>query len=403
MNRYVKTLIAAAGCAALFASPAMAGRRTALAGNQLITDKDDTFIFPQLLLKYRNLIGFDYGGSSDQGSGMLLLGSQTFGFGILVNRTDVNGGFLGENATNLLAHHMRDYEVGNLGAPASPLNSNGNGVGIGPFLDPKTMVDVLLAMDLGSSLLGFRLGFGQGLQFQDINGNDSTNSLVSLKLSGGLSFGRNMDLAADLVFASSENTDVQTGALFGLNANLRGFSPMGDKIDLGYLAQLSFANQSLTSEGGDKPADTRLDLILMGGAGPVYHLNKMNSTIAAYGILAIAYTSRDPNTEADDNETTALQVILPGVRMSYELYLTEWLAFRTGMEYTFVFDNRTEAAGDNTFQERKGDFGWNAGIGLVFEDFKLDAAFSHSWITAGPDFLGGDGNMFTIVSASYSF
>jgi len=42
------------------ASTAHADRRSSLAGNLLITDQDDIYIYPQLSLKYRNMVSFDY-------------------------------------------------------------------------------------------------------------------------------------------------------------------------------------------------------------------------------------------------------------------------------------------------------------------------------------------------------
>src|SRR5262245_59992127 len=56
-------------CLLAVTSSAHAARRTALAGNLLIEDKDDLFLFPQLLTQYRNLIALDYGPSADTGNG----------------------------------------------------------------------------------------------------------------------------------------------------------------------------------------------------------------------------------------------------------------------------------------------------------------------------------------------
>lgn len=51
----VTTLVALA-----VASTAHADRRSSLAGNMLISDQDDIYVYPQLTLKYRNMVSFDY-------------------------------------------------------------------------------------------------------------------------------------------------------------------------------------------------------------------------------------------------------------------------------------------------------------------------------------------------------
>jgi hypothetical protein len=52
----------AAGVVALtaFSDDAFADRRSSLAGNMLITDQDDIYIYPQLTLEHRNLVSLDY-------------------------------------------------------------------------------------------------------------------------------------------------------------------------------------------------------------------------------------------------------------------------------------------------------------------------------------------------------
>lgn len=407
MNRHILNVVAVAAVAALFAAPASAARRTGLSNNILIKDKDDVFIYPQLMLDYRNLINFDYGTSETSGSGMLLLGSRTFGFGVLVNRADINPGPLADAGTSFLWNYNRNYELGNLGAPASPLVDSEGGIGAGPYPTPLTFVDLVMAFDLGRNLLGFRVGLGTGGGSQTADEEDSA-SQFALKVTAGMSFGKNFDLAADIVFASGQQTGggdlVDSGTLFGLNANLRGFAPMGEKIDLGYFGQFAFANQALT-EAEDNNSDARNDVLLVGGLGPVYKLNKMNSTIAAYGMVGLGFSGRDPNTDGDVDEDaeTDLRIIIPGFRMSLEVSLLEWLVFRSGMEYTWMYNSDSRANGDLAVTEQDGDFGWNAGLGMIIGDFLLDGALSQSWLTQGPDFLGGDGSMFLEVSATYTF
>ena len=62
--------IAALGVLAAMSSTAHADRRTGLAGNLLIEDKDDVYIFPNLTSTYRNMVSLDYGAPDSQGNAL---------------------------------------------------------------------------------------------------------------------------------------------------------------------------------------------------------------------------------------------------------------------------------------------------------------------------------------------
>lgn len=407
MNRHIKNVIAASATAALLATPAFAARRTALSNNVLIKDKDDVFIYPQLMLEHRKLINFDYGTGKGAGSGMLLLGSGNFGFGVLVNRADINPGPLSDAGTSFLWNYRDTYELDNLGSPSSVLDTADGGVIDSSYATPLTFVDLVMGFDLGRNLLGFRLGIGTGGSSETVD-DETSNSQFAIKATAGMSFGKNFDLAADIVFASGQDTVggdlAHSGSLFGINANLRGFAPMGQQIELGYLGQFAFATQAVT-EANDNNSDARNDVLLVGGLGPVYKLEKMKSTVAAYGIVGLGFSGRDPNTDGDSDEDAEsdLKIIIPGFRMSLETSLLDWLVFRSGMEYTWLYNSDSRGNGDVALTEQEGNFGWNAGLGIIVGDFALDGAFQQNWLTQGPDFLGGDAPMFLEVSATYTF
>jgi hypothetical protein len=51
-----------------------------------------------------------------------------------------------------------------------------------------------------------------------------------------------------------------------------------------------------------------------------------------------------------------------------------------------------------------GAFGWNAGLGVVIDDFRFDGSLQHGFVTGGPDFIGGTSPGFlAIASLSYNF
>ncbi len=403
MKLSIKTLTVCALAAATFATPVMAARRTGLANNLLILDKDDVFFFPQALLKYRNLINFDYGAGSGDGSGMLLLGQPDFGFGLLINRADATQAMLSADTLGALVTSQRDYELGQLGVPANPY--------AGSFVAPSTLIDALLAFSLGGdSSMGFRLGIGNGQNYSKPagGGGENNDSQFTLKLTGGFTSG-DFDASADIFLASggtvAGGSDQFSGTMFGLTTLIRGFSPMGDKIDLGYLGQLGFANWALTNSPANDTA-SRINFGLMGGLGPRYHLESMNATVAAYAALAFGYSSFDPSSEGSNDEVNNTQFVLPGARMSLEASLTNWLIFRSGMEYFFSFTSQSDEPGNEQsgrFGNQDGSFGWNAGLGVVVDQLTIDGSFSHAWLTQGPDFIGGDSQLFTMVSATYTF
>ncbi len=143
---------------------AHADRRSSLAGNLLISDQDDMYIYPQLTVDYRNLVSFDYfpgnslsnvlssgaspttgqgGGGLDPnanndegdpnglgpvsedaaslpngpiamgGAGLLLFGDEGFAFGISTHRQDTYGAtpqaFLGAGDLQLYSQPMRSW------------------------------------------------------------------------------------------------------------------------------------------------------------------------------------------------------------------------------------------------------------------------------------------------------
>lgn len=415
MSRYLKGLVTVAAVVAMTAS-AHADRRNGLAGNHLIQDKDDIFVYPQRLLDYRNLINFDYGSSATAGSGVLLIGEPDFGFGLVMNRTDVNS-VLGRGGVELaMASHGRDYELGQLGAPGQPF---GGLPAPGAFVTPNTFIDALMAFRTGSgSTVGFRLGVGNGQNFNKPGGGggETSDSQFTLKATGGFS-SEDMDLSADLFFSSAGTIqggqDVESGTVFGIGAHMRGFIPQGDKIKLGYLGELAFAQGSVTQlQPNPNPTRSLIDFGLVGGIGPVYTLESMKAQVAAYAIVGIGYASWEPNSESGNVEDieSDITIVIPGARMSMEAYLAEWLSFRSGMEYLFAytstsFENGTAISGraGNANPVNPATFGWNAGMGIHIDQLTIDGSFSHGWLTAGPAILGAGGTMFTMLSATYTF
>ena len=60
MSRLLAFSVAGVTALTAFSDDAFADRRSSLAGNILIDDQDDVYIYPQLSLEHRNLVSFDY-------------------------------------------------------------------------------------------------------------------------------------------------------------------------------------------------------------------------------------------------------------------------------------------------------------------------------------------------------
>lgn len=379
--------------ALLAAQPAQANRRAALQGNLLMEDPQDIYIFPQRALDYRNLVRFDVGTADDMGDGLLLFGSPTFAMGIAAHRSDQLSPF----AASQLG--VDDVTANYLGAP--------NLFGDVGYDSPFTIADVLVSFEVGAGLAGGRLMIANGGTSTDPDQGEIASKGQSLfLLAGGFSLKGDfrLDMALDLVFGTASEVangeDVQSGFGFGLELDVRGGMNMGEGVDLGFLGGLGFTNRSLTNEIADDAGSLSV-FNFMAGAGPVYRLTD-KALIAAYGVLGVTNASSDPSEAAANDDSSSTVTSIPAMRLAGEFWLTEWFAFRAGLEYSYRINLVTAANGDETaFFD--GTFGWSAGVGFTKGDFAFDGALSHLYLTAGPDFIGGDGDLFTTVSASYTF
>ena len=410
LQRVSQLALATAAVGAFMATAipeADAARRASLAQNRLILDTNDVYLFPQVAVEYTNHVRFDYGGVTGSGSGLALLGDDSMAFGIGVFRGD------------LLDPDFYPYNLGhpNLGNIGNPLG--------GPYEAPHTIIDLFGAFDLGGGLAGARLSVGNGGNrqvdiFDDTDSNSQT--FVAANLGYSLLGDMRIDTGLRLQFATGSivagDDDQNSGSAFLLGLTLRGFSPLSETVDLGFLADLAFSTGSSTLFGDpDLDIDDvteRTSAILAGlGAGPAYDIDGV-TTIAGYGVLGFQRFTDDPDISEDDNRSFVSSVIVPGVHIAADIQLLEWLYFRSGMQYNFQINTNTQeqdidgiddAVRDTTAQSnRDSNFGWRAGVGIQVDNFTLDGAFQTGFILNGPDFLGGaGGGMFTMVTAGYTF
>lgn len=375
-------------------STAHADRRTGLANNLLIEDKDDIYFFPQLTTTYRNLISLDYGATSNSGNALLTLGNADMAYGVALHRGDI----LTPNAVN---------EIGALGDPPSLF---ANPAGVATIAQPPaTFIDLFLA----TGNLGFRIGLGRGLtSTTDGAGNTAGESNTFLMGEVGWGTGTRgentrLDLsgALRLDFAGSTDgagDDLASGTDIGFAGNIRAFVPQDTTMDLGLLGNVSIASNSVTASGAPmEPSSSALGFGLGGGVGPAFRFGAVQ--VAGYGTLQLGYSSNDPNSEIDNNEQGTINVIIPGVNLATEINLNDWFYVRTGAQYGWNLLD-TSGPGDSGTASQAGVFGWNAGLGVVIDNFHFDGALQQGFVTGGPDFIGGTGGgFFAIASLSYNF
>ncbi|MFU8804657.1 MAG: hypothetical protein ACNA8W_12660, partial [Bradymonadaceae bacterium] len=282
---------------------------------------------------------------------------------------------------------------------------------------PHTIADLFAAMELGPGLLGVRLALGTGGQgfdpaSRDIDPSSSNQTYVKtavgFSLTGDfrLDTGLNFILDTGRIVAGGSDQFAATQVRFGID--VRGYTPLAQDVDLGFLADIHLDNTSATNFGATAQDDvdsTAMNFGAVLGAGPVYNIGGV-TTVAGYLVLGMLTGSADPDLDGDDDEESYFLGIVPGLQLAADIHLTDWLYFRSGMQYFFGALSEREATpdGDDISTLSFSNFGWRAGLGLNIGNFSLDGAFAHGFLTSGPDFVGGQApGLFTMTSMSYRF
>ena len=372
---------------------AWADRSTSLQGNRLIEDADDVFTYPHLVGEYKDRLTFDFGTSNAQGNGLFVMDAGSFVWGVALHRGNI---FDAASVTRL--NELNALNA--LGVPALPPAF------VAGTPAPLTAADVLL----GFGDVGIRLSLGTGFNSVTPAGGQETSQGVQF---GNLavSFGgvENWDLALHLGLILADNIVngqvAQEGSHIRAAATARGYVPMSDLVRLGILGRVGFVTQGFdTIAGGTTTSASASAFDLVAGAGPTIRLTD-RATIGAYATLGFATGSFDPSETQENDSSTASQVIIPGANVAMEVELTSWLRARAGMEYNHLINSGSalSAAGESTQSANAKGFQWNAGLGIVYDSFRLDGTLNPSFLTQGPDFIGGDGPLFVMLSASYLF
>lgn len=388
---------------ALVADTAQADRRTGLGGNLLIQDADDVFPFPQSVVKHRNMIRLDYGANQNSGNGVLTLGDENSAFGVSLHRGDLlTPDVVGFNT-----------ELAYLAGVGNPFARSG-GAFLGPTAAggqtavlPATVVDVMYGKRLGDNAFGLRLGFGRGIQSVNNDGDVTKGQQTFVTLQGGYSLtpqnGFKLDLSGNVVFAHGSavdaGDDVNSGTAIRVGLLGRGYYPINDVVDIGFLGNVSFDNQSLKDNGADVKSNN-FGFGAMAGVGPNIKLDR--AKIAAYAGVLSGVGKVDPDRDNDDDATKNQNFAVPMVNMAAEVQVLDWLYVRTGTQYAWNLDRAK--FGDTKGRASASNFIWTAGLGVVKDAFNFDVVVRNGFITDGPHFIGGNsGGFLAIASLTYRF
>jgi hypothetical protein len=433
LNVLVSLILSLVGLMAI-ARTASANRWASLQQNQLIEDKENVYLYPQLLLDYRNSIGFDYGsGGSETATGengqvntgrvLYLGGWKNFGLGMSARYGSISPAFSAPIPNDLLSQETSALFLGensstnpftlySLGPLIGTVSVNGETVAVAP---PFGVVDAFVALPTGIGAFGVRLGVATRAEYAKSGDQEVGNDETLLTLQAGLSgkgdvrWDTSLNLAFDFYTNKNETTDEKTSSgLVRASLSGRGYVPIGNKVDLGIVGNLVFSRSSTSVDSNsDKAKGNGLGIGVMGGLGPVFRINE-NVIVAGYGLLGISLAEQDDVSKDNAKDTTSdLLIFIPALRIAADIGITDWFFFRSGIQYSFQMA-RSSLGKDiqldaDSYSRRNGKLGLSAGIGFkTTGGFTIDGTLSSGFLTTGPDFIGGSPQtLFGVVSAGY--
>jgi len=399
---YGLKLVALLALSLSLCSQAFADRRTSLMGNMLLIDRDDSFIYPQEMLRYNNSLSVDYGPSSGSGNALLIAGpNKGTAIGVALQRGDIMSPASGELSA--------------LGGPTSLTDTL---VGEG-YRAPRTVADLMFAMKAGPGRFGLRLGLTGALASQDPADKDVDSEgqgQFGLRLSLGYTVKKLGNFVLDFVTDTSENLTDDKATLRAegmmVHAGGRVYVARQKNFKIGILADVSYMSGANTQLTADKdPASTFTGISGSLGGGPVYHSDNKKLKVAFSALLG--YLSTETITEKnysgapEESSLASSTIIFPAFNVAMEYMVRDWLAFRTGAVTGYNFSG-TEDQDENltTDHGSLSGLGWNAGVGFIMENLRIDATFTNDFLTAGPYFISGvnrSAPLFSLISATGKF
>jgi hypothetical protein len=428
-GRYVRVFLT---CLLLLAvaSPSLAARRSSLAGNLLIQDADDVFFFPHLVTQHKRTVSFDFGpfqsGTSPDilGSGGMIFGNESVTLGAFTHRSEFLGALTDAFFTRGDIDHKSGGADGNFGTgPWRTGLDQRHVIGVGPT--PLNWIDVLAGTQMGEMPIGIRFSLGRdNIERPRTNvppDNESSDATAVNVVLGTRLQDMGIDASVDVAFASAQEkvptgtgtqNDVTESSPFSIALGARRVpTEESDALTLGVLGMFGFT----TSSEDYKPATgtgsstdySSLNVAL--GAGPVYRPND-RTNVAMYGTFEYQRWSEEwkSGTPAVTNTDTYTDLTIPGWNIAAEVEMASWLQFRAGMRSRYIFadfheERGTTPAVDDHEKDNELQFGWTTGIGIKFDNFRIDGVLDPYVVNTGTDLLGSSSDLFGLVTTSFTF
>lgn len=396
-SRYVRLFILSVLVLSLVASSAFAARRSSLGGNLLIPDVDDIFFFPQHVSDYQRHVTFDFGRSSSFGSGGMIFGNESMTVGAFAHRSH----FLG-------AIPFAFFDVGDIDGITDKGGSDFDNLlnDVAPSDEVLNWIDVLVGFNNGDTPIGVRFSVGRS---EEDDGDDVTNAdATSFNIVGGATV-NGIDFSGEFSYATAENNTAseksEISPIHFSAAARKTATDSSDDLQLGWLGEFTFVSGNLeeTPTGGTTVETDVSAFAFVAGAGPVYRPHD-RTTVAFYGTVELQNVTMD----FGSSEVTERNLVIPGWHLATEVEIASWLQARAALVSRFVLQSEEIPNTGGTPDplepsEIDLDFDWHTGLGITFDNFKIDGYLDPAVITTGTDLLGNASALFGMVTASMTF
>lgn len=347
-------------------------------GNVYIDDSRNFLLNPSELVSNKNQVMFE-AGSSD------LTSSQTKGEGGVVYNLDssksVLGVYLGGNSTAVDRMLILDNSFASYSATQFPENSI-------EFFYAKA----LAKFDMG---LSFHYASSSNNQTGSSAHPDDDGKIYSLR--GGIKFEKfSLYSVLDLVHETNHAIDSGTEKYEG-NPSLEvgGYFLLSNNSKIGFTAHLSDYDLKLSNgtryEGSTNFSEVR------------YHYNLVNdSEKLIYAQAGFGIYKLEINPDVAGATSASISKTYIPFLLGVESPLKDWLILRASISQNILIDQTETVVSSTDKTEREGDSGTavNAGVGMVFDKWKMDATLT---TFTGESGVLNASNLFGQVGLSYDF
>ena len=403
-SRYLRVLILTAFMVSLLATAGFAARRSSLAGNLLIKDRDDVFFMPQSIHDYKRMVTFDFGSNMSTGNGGIVFGNESITFGAFAHKTDFIGAIPTAFGTS--------GDINTMNAAGS---NDFAGILAFPYSPAMNWVDAIIGFGSEEMPWGIRVSLGSASQVSEPVGTPKNeNTTTAFNIVGGTTINEDVEISAEFSFASGSiktpngaNQDEREVSPFHFAASVRKTAAEEDEaLQLGYLGAFAFASgtDKMTPFGGTASENDLSGFAFSGSVGPVYMPHE-RTTVAMYGTFE--YMSATSKTSA--GETKQSSTTIPGWNIATEVELSSWFQARAGLKSKFMLQSGempaagTPSPGQDKASQHVLEYSWYTGLGITLDNFMLDGYIDPSVITSGTDLLGNSNDLFGMVTATFMF